>query len=126
MKKIEDFILPCITDTEAVALKKRCIKEILKSNYKENISSFKNFQNVSKTILLKVTFLNLVKSLSYLELKKERIKNYILYIENQASLSTETEKQQLRIKWKACNRWLKAIESTENFRIPPPIELLKD
>ena len=63
---------------------------------------------------------------SYFFFKKEQIKNYLLYIENQAIFATEDEKIQLRIKWRACNRWLKTIEDTGNAKISAPLELLKD
>lgn len=122
-KELQDFIKIRITDSESVKIRKKVINEFL-----EEGKDFKkdNFKDISRMMLLNVTFMNLMRLLSPLKLKIECIKNYILYIENQALSATEIEKQELRIKWRACNRWLKAIESTGNFKIPTPIELLEE
>ena len=121
--QLKDFLKIRITDTESVKMRKKTINEILNEEKDFQKDSFKD---ISRMMLLRVTFANLMHLLSPLKLKTERIKNYILNIENQALIATEEEKQSLRIKWKACNRWLKTIESTENFKISPPLELLKD
>lgn len=120
LKHLKDFFKIRISDSESVKMRKKAINKILEeNNFCEN-----SFEGLSKMILLKTTHRNLMSLLSPLRLKKERIKNYILYIENEALTATEIEKQQLRNKWRACNRWLKSIESTENFKIAPPVELL--
>lgn len=126
MKQINDFLRPCITDTESIRIKKKCVKEILESGFKSEIPGFEKFGNVLKGVLAKLTFYALARDLSYLELKKERIKNYMLHIESQALNSNEDLKKILRIKWLACKRWLATIEKTERYDIPAPIELLKD
>lgn len=126
MKIINDFIRPLITDTETIALKKECIREILESNYLGGDENFKLFFNTTKQVLLKTTFKSLVRDFSYLELKKERIKNYMLYLESEAFNLSENEKNKLRLKWIACKRWLATIEKTEKYDIQPPIELLRD
>lgn len=121
-KELKDFLKIRITDSESVKIRKKVINEILE----EGKDFEKNFKDLSRMMLLNITFLNLMRLLSPLNLKIERIKNYILDIEKQAFTATEIEKQKLRNKWRACNRWLKTIESTENFKIVPPRELLED
>lgn len=122
LKHLKDFFKIRISDSESVKMRKKVINKILE----ENNSCENSFEGLSKMILLKTTHKNLMLLLSPLRLKKERIKSYMLYIENEALTATEIEKQQLRNEWGACNRWLKSIESTKNFKIAPPVELLEE
>ena len=127
----DDLKIQEITDSESVKSLKRDLTELLKKaeNYKRDPKIEKNFWDWKDLIIampLQVGYARLMRLTSYFFFKKEQIKNYLLYIENQAIFSTEDEKIQLRIKWRACNRWLKQIEETGNSKIPAPVELLKD
>ena len=127
----DDLKIQEITDSESVKMLKRDLLELLNKteNYKRNPNIEKNFcdwKDLMIAIPLQVGYARLMRITSYFFFKKEQIKNYLLYIENQAIFSNEDEKIQLRIKWAACSRWLKQIENTGNAKIPAPIELLKD
>ena len=126
----DDLKIQEITDSESVKSLKRDLTELLNKaeNYKRNpnlIKGFYDFEDLSIALPLQVGYMRLMRITSYFFFKKEQIKNYLLYLENQAMFANENEKIQLRIKWKACNRWLKQIEETGNSKIPAPIELLK-
>ena len=125
----DDLKIQEITDSESVKSLKKDLTELLNKAYKRNPNLTKEFydwSDLSVALPLQVGYMRLMRITSYFFFKKEQIKNYILYIENQAIFSTEDEKIQLRNKWRACNRWLKQIEETGNSKIPAPVELLKD
>ena len=126
-----DLKIQEITDSESVKMLKRDLLELLNKaeNYKKNPNVSKGFYDwgdLSIALPLQVGYMRLMRITSYFFLKKEQIKNYLLYLEGVAVLASEIEKSKLRIKWRACNRWLKQIEDTGNSKIPAPIELLKD
>ena len=127
----DDLKIQEITDSESVKKLKKDLLELLNKaeNYKRNpnvAKGFHDWKDLNIALQLQLGYMRLMRLTSYFFFKKEQIKNYLLYIENQAILSTEDEKIQLRIKWRACNRWLKQIEETGSSKIPAPIELLKD
>ena len=127
----DDLKIQEITDSESVKMLKNDLLELLNKaeNYKKNPNVAKGFydwKDLNIALQLQLGYMRLIRMTSYPFFKKEQIKNYLLYIENQAIFATEDEKIQLRIKWRACNRWLKTIEDTGNSKIPAPIELLKD
>ena len=127
----DDLKIQEITDSESVKSLKRDLTELLNKakNYKRNpnlTKGFYDFEELSIALPLQAGYARLMRLTSYFFFKKEQIKNYLLYIENQAIFLTEDEKIQLRTKWRACNRWLKQIEETGNSKIPAPVELLKD
>ena len=127
----DDLKVNEITDSESVKSLKKDLTELLNKalNYKRNPNVAKGFydwSDLSVALPLQVGYMRLMRITSYFFFKKEQIKNYLLYIENQALFANENEKIDLREKWRACNRWLKQIEFTGNSKIPAPIELLKD
>ena len=127
----DDLKIQEITDSESVKMLKNDLLELLNKaeNYKRNPNVAKGFYNwgdLSLGLQIQLGYIRLMRLTSYFFFKKEQIKNYLLYIENQAMFASEDEKIQLRIKWRACNRWLKTIEDTGNAKISAPIELLKD
>lgn len=127
----DDLKIQEITDSESVKMLKKDLLELLNKaeNYKKNPNVAKGFYNWGDLLValpLQVGYMRLMRLTSYFFFKKEQIKNYLLYIENQAMFASENEKIDLREKWRACNRWLKQIEETGNAKIPAPIELLKD
>ena len=127
----DDLKIQEITDSESVKMLKRDLLELLNKaeNYKRSPNLEKNFcdwKDLMIVMPLQVGYARLMRLTSYFFFKKEQIKNYLLYIENQALFASENEKIGLREKWRACNRWLKQIEETGNSKIPAPIELLKD
>lgn len=127
----DDLKIQEITDSESVKMLKRDLLELLNKaeNYKRspNVSKgFYDWADLSIALPLQVGYMRLMRITSYFFFKKEQIKDYLLYIENQAMFASENEKIDLREKWSACNRWLKQIDFTGNSKIPAPIELLKD
>ena len=127
----DDLKIQEITDSESVKSLKRDLTELLAKveNYKKNPNVAKGFYDwgdLSIALPLQVGYMRLMRITSYFFFKKEQLKNYLLYIENQAIFANENEKICLREKWRACNRWLKQIEETGNSKIPAPVELLKD
>ena len=118
-RKLEDFLKIRITDSNSVVEMKKAMQNILKKN-----QNSLNWALPDK-IFFHITHLRLLRISGAPALKKERIKNYMLWIENEALNVDEEKKKVLRVLWKACNRWIKAIERTGNWQMPPPIELYK-
>lgn len=128
-KKILDELMTIkITDSESVILKKKMFKESWEklTKIKSSHSTLKPFNEVVALNLVNLLSLAIFRETSSWFLKQQRIKNYMLYIENQAIFSSEEEKIGLRVKWKACKRWLRVCEETGRDNISPPIELLRD
>lgn len=125
---LKELIEIKITDSKSVAMKKKKFKENWAKiqNYKEDSNNPYNFGKITLLMLNNILSMAIFRETSGWFLKQERIKNYMVYIENQAFFSSEVEKKELRIKWRACKRWLRVLEETGRDDIPPPIELLKD
>ena len=117
-----------ITDSKSVILKKKLFKEVWEkiSNIKIRNGVLNNFSEIALLQEVNLLSLAIFRETSGWFLKQQRIKNYMLYIENSAVFASEAEKIELRVKWKACKRWLRTCEETGRHDIPPPIDLLKD
>lgn len=116
-----------ITDSESLVFKKKMFKENWDKiqNYKEDSNHPYNFGKITLMMLNNMLSMAIFRESSGWFLKQQRIKNYMLHIENEAGFASELEKQGLRVKWRACKRWLRQHEETGRDDIPPPIELLR-